>query len=581
MERGYRHYRAPREDGSWLNAPGQSTGDRQAASIDASILNEITWSGVPLGHLRHQLQIATWDRAVNAAAASLSNSSAQIERDAGGPLTSETAWWVTGHQPDLFHPGVWFKHFLLHRWQTHRGGVGLNVSVDQDLYRGLRVSVPSRDERGHWLQREVLVETVAGMSPWEFSYPRDLEAWRSFPARLTAARDASLTGPTLLDAWWPNVIESLEQGAPIGEALARARHRYQWSIGHRTLEVPMSALCSTSGFGCFVAECVLRADELRSAYNDALAAYRRHHRLKNLRHPAPPLGQRDDAIELPFWIYGRERAVAARHAAWLEKSNRAKWRLTDGRGLHWDFDPLQLAESRGEWIERELPKHIALRPRALTNTLFLRMALADEFIHGIGGGKYDQVTDRLIERLWGLVAPPYRVATATLWLPIADRPSSWTSPVPQAKAQARDWNWNPERLLQGTTSEEHDWIARKRAWHSARPTGRSAAAWHAAKSAIDDQLRRLNTRQQLDYLKQVDRAVEDERQAQVLHSREYSSALFGPEIVERLSEMARQADAASSTEGEAAVDGRAGAGDERGVSGSDSSSCKSSSSSAV
>ena len=45
------------------------------------------------------------------------------------------------------------------------------------------------------------------------------------------------------------------------------------------------------------------------------------------------------------------------------------------------------------------PDSRALRPRALTLTLFARLCVADFFIHGIGGGKYDEVTDRIIREL--------------------------------------------------------------------------------------------------------------------------------------------------------------------------------------
>ena len=35
---------------------------------------------------------------------------------------------------------------------------------------------------------------------------------------------------------------------------------------------------------------------------------------------------------------------------------------------------------------------IKLRSRALTTTMFVRLFLADAFLHGIGGAKYDEVT---------------------------------------------------------------------------------------------------------------------------------------------------------------------------------------------
>lgn len=53
----------------------------------------------------------------------------------------------------------------------------------------------------------------------------------------------------------------------------------------------------------------------------------------------------------------------------------------------------------------------------MTLTCFLRLFMADQFVHGIGGARYDQVTDRVIERWFGLRAPAFAVTTATLLFP--------------------------------------------------------------------------------------------------------------------------------------------------------------------
>jgi hypothetical protein len=62
---------------------------------------------------------------------------------------------------------------------------------------------------------------------------------------------------------------------------------------------------------------------------------------------------------------------------------------------------------------------VRLSPRALTLTMFFRLALVDQFIHGIGGGRYDQVTDRLIARHFNIEPPRFCVTTATLYFPDA------------------------------------------------------------------------------------------------------------------------------------------------------------------
>ena len=62
---------------------------------------------------------------------------------------------------------------------------------------------------------------------------------------------------------------------------------------------------------------------------------------------------------------------------------------------------------------------LRLSPRALTLTLFFRLLLVDQFVHGIGGGRYDQVTDRLIARYFEVEPPCFAVTTATVYFPAA------------------------------------------------------------------------------------------------------------------------------------------------------------------
>ena len=65
---------------------------------------------------------------------------------------------------------------------------------------------------------------------------------------------------------------------------------------------------------------------------------------------------------------------------------------------------------------------VKIRSRALVTTLWARMVLGDLFIHGIGGGNYDLVTDRIIERFFGRQPPGFMILSATLHLPINQSP---------------------------------------------------------------------------------------------------------------------------------------------------------------
>ncbi|MBV8269490.1 MAG: hypothetical protein JO252_24470, partial [Planctomycetaceae bacterium] len=56
--------------------------------------------------------------------------------DASAPLV------IAGHQPELFHPGVWVKNFATAAIAQARGGVGLNLIVDNDLAKFPAIRVP-------------------------------------------------------------------------------------------------------------------------------------------------------------------------------------------------------------------------------------------------------------------------------------------------------------------------------------------------------------------------------------------------------------------------------------------------------
>src|SRR5439155_17235609 len=93
-----------------------------------------------------------------------------------------------------------------------------------------------------------------------------------------------------------------------------------------------------------------------------------------------------------------------------------------------------------------LTSGIKLRPRALITTMYARLVLSDLFIHGIGGAKYDELTDLIIRRFFGIEPPAYITATATFRLPI-ERPSVSLNDVQQSAQRLRELRYRPESFL--------------------------------------------------------------------------------------------------------------------------------------
>jgi hypothetical protein len=129
----------------------------------------------------------------------------------------------------------------------------------------------------------------------------------------------------------------------------------------------------------------------------------------------PDLQLSPDRCEAPFWLddlagQTRLRACVQRHAN--------HWRLAlGGDSFSFSSQPDSLDARR---LQQFLLNHrVRLAPRALTLTLFLRLLVVDQFVHGIGGGRYEQVNDRIIQRFFGIDPPAFCVTTATLYFPAA------------------------------------------------------------------------------------------------------------------------------------------------------------------
>jgi hypothetical protein len=134
----------------------------------------------------------------------------------------------------------------------------------------------------------------------------------------------------------------------------------------------------------------------------------------------PNLNASDDACEVPFWLdelHGGDGGARYR-ASVVRMGDRWALRATK------DADDIFLFDAAADgwdaagtlllWLRRN---ELRLSPRALTLTMLLRLLVADQFVHGIGGGRYDQVTDELIARNLKLEPPRFAVTTATLYFP--------------------------------------------------------------------------------------------------------------------------------------------------------------------
>lgn len=315
---------------------------------------------------------------------------------------------ATGHQTELHHPGVWAKNALLDAAASALECATWHISVDTDAPKHLTLKWPGGGE-----------PITDDATPAE---------WSGLLASPTPAHLASLTTAFgAAAAGWgfePNTAVFFDamrrlslETPPLSAALANAFHEIDWSLGLRHHVALLSPLCHSPAYLLFAHHLLARAGEFAADYNAALNEYRGEQRIRDLGRPMPNLRVSQDECEAPFWLDSlgdgsRTRAAVTRAGS--------QWALRAPSGDAFTFDTAAEGWSAADRLARWLSRHnLRLAPRALTLTAVLRLLAADQFVHGIGGGRYDQVLDRLILRHFKLEPPRFAVTTATLYFPNA------------------------------------------------------------------------------------------------------------------------------------------------------------------
>ncbi len=336
------------------------------------------------------------------------------------------------------------KNFAVAALAQRSGGAGLNVIVDNDIAEAPAVRVPAGTREDPRFD-EVFYDRPQPRQPWEERRVEDRELFSSFAERTAKALQAWGMAPSLVE-FWPAALAALEHTDHAAVCLTASRVAQERRWGLSNLELPVSVLCQTEPFLAFLGECCRRHEELFAAYNEAIASYRRKYHIRNDRHPAPMLERRGDAWESPFWHW---------FAGARDRSRLFVRRFSGGVELLADDRPLGRLEREADDLAvlEEIQSQGRLRTRALTTTLFVRLALADLFVHGIGGARYDEITDALLSRFLGMPAPAFLTTTATLHLPLGPFAAT-AEDLRRLKRRLRDLRYSADKALGGAKIEE-------------------------------------------------------------------------------------------------------------------------------
>ncbi len=446
-------------------------------------------------------------------------------RGAVEPPAEPARVFLAGHQPELFHPGVWLKNFALGRLAEMHGGVAVNLVIDSDTIKASSLRVPGGSVTEPTVEA-VHFDRPSPEIPFRARPILDPALFASF-GRRAAARLAPLVPDPLLTQFWPLAVENSRRTTNLGECLAQSRHQWEERWGLATLELPQSHVCCLPSFRWLTAHLLANLPRLWEVYNSALAEYRRQHHVRSHAHPAPELAADGVWLEAPFWIWTTDNPRRRRVFVCPRGDELI---LADREGLE---EPLSLSAEgeAGRAVEQlcdlEL-RGIHLRTRALITTLSARLIFGDLFLHGIGGAKYDRLTDAIICRFFGIEPPAYMVVSGTLRLPI-QREQPRETELRTVERQLRELEFHPERFLDGraagnagdVNSAAH-WVAEKSA-RIAAP--QEARARFRAIRAANEHLQPFIVAERTELTARLAALRRALRAEAILSSREYSFCL--------------------------------------------------------
>jgi len=388
----YPDWKAPSEDGASLIWPDpakllQDTRDNQ---YRLSRADRIHIQNAPLPLLRKQARQS-------------------IGHDDAQPLIA------TGHQTELHHSGVWAKNPLMDTIADRLGGRAVHLAVDTDAPKHLTLRWPGRSLP---LTDDPAVSTAA----WSALLAPPSPTWQ-IHLEQAAREDRALSyGPMLFD--FLDAMKRLaSSGKDFDSILTEAMHSLDGSLGLRHHTLMASAMWQSQAFLTFAHHIIARALLFAVDYNAALGEYRQRTGTRSTMRPMPNLfvglgatpEAAPEAIEIPFWLDDLANGVRTRPSVFADGQG---FRLHLINGEEFRFDPHAPADAASHDLANFLTasRH-RLSPRALTLTMFVRLLLADQFVHGIGGARYDQVADQIIATHFGIDPPAFSVTTATLYFP--------------------------------------------------------------------------------------------------------------------------------------------------------------------
>src|SRR5262245_10786468 len=271
-----RRFRAPREHGAILAEPALS----QCASLASQTHGRCADSRINLqGRTLSQMRI--WARQNCLAAAA--GHTAILRGEPVAVPDSGAVLFAAGHQPALFHAGVWIKNFALGALAGQAGGVGLNLVVDNDTLSSTGIRVPAGTSESPRYET-ILFDVPRAAQPWEDAVIEDRTLFGTFGQRVADAMRPWRARP-LIEGSWSDAVAFAERSQILPDCLTSVRHLQEVRWGVRNLELPVRRMCEQPAFLWFASHLLAQLPRFREIHNEVLFEYRRLNKVRSSSHP--------------------------------------------------------------------------------------------------------------------------------------------------------------------------------------------------------------------------------------------------------------------------------------------------------
>jgi hypothetical protein len=364
---------------------------------------------------------------------------------------------MTGHQPVIFHSGLTYKYGMTERFARESGCICAAIIVDTDegdaghfVYPSLELNAastnavwPTPDNNSPANDRELHVtrlsaSVAAASSLYLYAALKSSDELRLLENDICTALQALQLNASVEHArrTLRHYIQLSDAGVPASEASVISR--WYAGIGAGCLELPLSAFSCFPEAELLMLSVINRAAEFAVLFNQRLQEFRLSHGIDNRANPFPDLETGPSASELPFWVLDH-----------LSRNRTALRVVTAGDDIELLAGQVSLHRASAGLTENDLSalreRGLQIVPRGSMITAFLRLLCADLFVHGTGGGKYDQFTDDLISSFWKCDPPTYCVSSASRYLLSEERTD--LQRLEDSEATLRDLQFNPQRYF--------------------------------------------------------------------------------------------------------------------------------------